>query len=104
MVRVEEAVVEVAKSLEKPAMVASRPEAMVEVAVEVPTNAPAVNGLYDKALKSVTVEPRATEPPPPRPEPAVTVRAELTRLALVMTEAVEREPMERPPESERFEP
>jgi hypothetical protein len=45
LVKVEEAVVEVAKSLETPKMVASSPEATVEEAVEVATKAPAVKGL-----------------------------------------------------------
>jgi len=47
------------------------------------------------------VLPKETLPPPERPEPAVTVREELARLALVIAAAVVREPMDRPPERER---
>ena len=43
--REEEAVVEVAKNLPEPMIGDSIPDAKVEVAVEVATNAPAVNGL-----------------------------------------------------------
>ena len=55
-------------------------------------------------MKRETEEPKETAPPPPRPEPAVTVTAELTRLALVITAAFDSEPMERAPDRERFEP
>ena len=102
--KVEEAVVEVAKNLPDPMIGDSKPEAKVEVAVEVETSAPTVNGLKERALKSVTVEPSATAPPPPSPEPAVTVTEELARLVLVITPAVERDPMESAPERERLLP
>ena len=95
--REEEAVEEVAKKREAPMIGDSMPEAKVEVAVEVPTNAPAVKGLYVRALFKVTDEPKATAPPPESPEPAVTVTEELTKLLLVITPE---EPIEIPPESE----
>ena len=83
----EEAVVEVAKSREAPMMLASRPVAKVEVAVEVATNAPAVNGRYDRALLRVMVPPSETAPPPESPEPAVTVTEEFWRKAFVIEPA-----------------
>ena len=62
------AVVEVAKKNFAPIKGDSRPEAKVEVALEVATNAPAVKGSYFKALLKV---PEVVMVPPCNPVPAV---------------------------------
>lgn len=102
--KVDVAVVEVAKNLEAPIIGDSSPEANVEVAVDVATKAPAVKGLYVRALTIETELPKATVPPPPMPRPALTVTDEFAKLVFVMTAGLVSDPIDKPPESERAVP